>query len=117
MRILQEKALTFMPKEQKLNCMPKAIKIQSLNDILSFDKNDRRCKEICEFVINCDARDDDLKNVDNLINATKANHEEMEHNPKWAVCHASVILEPSKLPGSKTEGLDMLLDWNVTEHW
>ena len=95
MRILQEKALMFTLEEQKLKHMSRAIKIQSLNDILSCDKDDERCKDIHEFMINCDTGDDGLKNVDNLINVIKTNHKEMEWDPKWAVCCALVILEPS----------------------
>ena len=74
-----------------MNDLPRVVKIQSLNDILSCDKNDERCKDTCEFMINCNAGDNDLKNVDNLINATKANHEETECDPKLAVCHALAI--------------------------
>ena len=47
----------------------------------------------------------------------KANHEEMECDSKWAVCHALAISEPPKLPGLKMEGPDILLDWNITELW
>ena len=74
-------------------------------------------QDVCEFMINCNAGDDNLKNTDNLINATKANHEETECDSKWAVFHALAISEPSKSPGSKMEGHDILLDWNITEHW
>ena len=110
MRILQEKAATFTLEEWKLNGMLKTVKIQFPNDILSCAKDDEKCKDVFEFMINCDAGEDNLKNVDNLVNAIKTNHEGTECDSKWAVCYALAIPEPSKPPGAKMEGSDILLD-------
>ena len=75
-------------------------------------KKIKKFKDTFEFMINCNAGEANLKNVDNLINVIKTNHKGTECNPKWAVCHALASLEPSKPPGAK-----ILLDWKITEHW
>ena len=63
MRILQEKANTFMLEECKLNNMLKSIKIQSSNNIPSLNKNDKKCKEIHAFMTHCNTGNNNLSTI------------------------------------------------------